>query len=152
MSDDLVARRFWAKVSKTDGCWNWTAARFNSGAGYGQLWVNRRLVGAHRLSWQIHNGTIPSGLLVLHSCDNKACVNPAHLFLGTLSDNAKDAARKRLLGRNQKLSPELVIRIRQMRERGMSGTEIGAAIGISAAHARKVARGVAWDHITQDAI
>ena len=95
---DDQERRFWAKVAKTDdGCWNWTASKRYKGYGAfcyyrddGTLVQGR----AHRYSWEIHNGDIPDGMFVLHSCDNPACVNPDHLFLGTNQDNVDDMMRK----------------------------------------------------------
>ncbi len=84
--------RFWKKVDKTANCWLWTASLASKG--YGAFGMNGRWVFAHRYSWVLKNGAIPEGLLVLHSCDTPACVNPDHLFLGTGSDNMKDMARK----------------------------------------------------------
>lgn len=86
--DDSVIARFWAKVEKGDGCWEWNAAR-NRG-GYGQLQIGRRPYVAHRVSWTIANGPIPDGLIVRHTCDNPPCVRPDHLETGTLKDNAQD--------------------------------------------------------------
>ena len=88
----LLEDRFWKKVDKKskDECWNWLGS-LNKMRGYGQIYSeNYKIILAHRLSWIIHFGEIPIGKLVLHKCDNKKCVNPNHLYLGTHGDNAKD--------------------------------------------------------------
>jgi hypothetical protein len=88
--------RFWSKVIKSDKCWTWTGA-INKHTGYGTIGLGRRsgkTRGAHRVSWELAHGPIPEGLYVCHRCDNKRCVRPDHLFLGTAEDNAQDALRK----------------------------------------------------------
>lgn len=88
-----VADRFWEKVTKGDGCWEWQGARIPHG--YGNMTVpDHGHDYAHRISWQLHNGEIPAGLWVLHHCDNPPCVRPDHLFLGTAQDNVDDSIRK----------------------------------------------------------
>lgn len=83
---------FWSKVHKSDGCWTWLAA--TNRKGYGIFRVGNKNVLAHRFSYQIYKGEIPDGILTLHRCDNPACVNPAHLFLGTHLDNVHDCISK----------------------------------------------------------
>lgn len=85
------ADRFWQKVRKSDGCWEWTARV--SPEGYGEFWDDRN-VRAHRFSWSLVNGPIPDGLMVCHRCDNPRCVRPDHLFLGTNRENIRDMMAK----------------------------------------------------------
>jgi hypothetical protein len=96
--------RFWLKVNKNGPlperapdlgpCWVWTGGV--DGGGYGQFRLRSRvpMVKAHRLAWELIVGPVPDGLWVLHKCDNPPCCHPGHLFVGTPSDNARDAIAK----------------------------------------------------------
>lgn len=86
---------FWSRVEKGNGCWEWRGGR--NGHGYGGMYFNGRVQHAHRVSWQIVNGPIPRWQWILHSCDNKGCVNPAHLDAGTASENLRQAIDRGLL-------------------------------------------------------
>lgn len=86
-------QRFFDKVQKTETCWIWTAA-IRGKSGYGCLKYRNKIIDAHRVSWMIHYGEIPKGLCVCHHCDNRKCVNPNHLFLGSHKDNMQDCSLK----------------------------------------------------------
>lgn len=90
----MLRERFdakWEPVTET-GCWLWNAAQ--DGHGYGQLRINKRTHRATRVSYELHVGNIPAGMHLLHKCDVPACVNPAHLFLGSNVENIQDSMRK----------------------------------------------------------
>lgn len=89
-------KSFWSKLDKGENeeCWNWKA--FKNKQGYGRMGIAAsECVNAHRVSWVIHYGQIPSGMFVCHKCDNPSCVNPNHLFLGTRQDNTNDMMIKK---------------------------------------------------------
>lgn len=94
-----IEERFWSKVAKgsdTD-CWEWTG-RLHATGGYAVFWTGTRRDGHHRIAsrfiYEFLNGPVPSELQVCHTCDNRRCVNPAHLWLGTRSDNMRDMSAK----------------------------------------------------------
>ncbi len=86
------AVRFWAKVLKTDNCWEWQGAKFSHG--YGQFKIQGKVWQVHRLAYTLSVGPIPDGMLICHHCDNKICARPSHLFAGTNGDNQRDSVRK----------------------------------------------------------
>jgi len=150
--------RFWAKVSKggPDDCWEWMAAK--QGDGYGVFHLHGPKL-AHRVVWGLERGPLPKGdyygtTCVCHSCDNRACVNPSHLFLGTQQDNVIDRDQK---GRNVNLRGEDhgramlsdldVKHIKELLAAGCWPVEIAAAMGVSRQSISKINTGRTWAHI-----
>ena len=150
MSAADLPERFWAKVRKSDGCWEWTASRNQKG--YGELKVDgSKNSTAHRVSWQLHNGPIPTGLHVLHHCDNPPCIRPDHLFLGTNRDNAQDAAvkgrRASMRGTNNnaaRLSPEAARAIRNRVALGAPQRAVAADYGVAPQTVWRIVHGETW--------
>ena len=151
--------RFWNKVEKSDSgsCWEWKAAVL--AGGYGQFFYEGKQQKAHRVSWIIANGEIPKGMVICHKCDNRRCVNPAHLFLGTQRDNVRDMMGK---GRNNFISgwkpllgsrnPMAKIAEHQVHEiRELAGkipyTKIAERYGISAASVCLIIKKINWSHV-----
>jgi len=139
------------------GCWLWTGAHMR-GTGYGSIQTgSRRLggqtIGAHRASWIAHRGPIPAGIRVLHRCDVRLCVNPAHLFLGTAQDNMQDMLRK---GRGRpikgsahsqaKLTEKDIPGIRIRLSSGEPCSSIASDFGVDQCAINAIRRGRTWKH------
>lgn len=120
--------RIFKFIQKTTSCWLWTGAK---DFGYGRLKVNGKMRQAHRLMWELYYGKPDANLDVCHHCDVPACVNPAHLFLGTPSDNMRDCIRK---GR-KKLIPEKTIQaVRKDFTNGLRQADLVRKYNISTTH------------------
>jgi hypothetical protein len=156
----VKAIEFWDRVEKGADCWLWTGAK--NSLGYGHLLYDGRDWYAHRLAWVLVNGPIPEGMNCLHKCDVPLCVNPAHLFLGSLSDNTQDMMRKgRALFQtnperiaygeadgNSKLTADQVQEIRRLRtEEGLSQRVLGKMFGVSHINIGFIVRGETWQRV-----
>lgn len=149
-----LAVRFWSYVDVRgdSDCWAWIGPK--AAGGYGCIWHDGRLKKAHRVSYRLNIGQIPSGLCVCHSCDNRRCVNPAHLFAGTHAENNadRDAKGRTVLGRkhfgsehvNAKLSEDDVAAIRSARD---TQRAISARFGVSRSLVGLIRQGKRWPHM-----
>lgn len=138
---------FWSHTDQSTGCWIWTG--YTTKHGYGQIKINGKKFRTHRVAWELKNGPIPEGLVVCHKCDNRACVNPDHLFLGTYNDNNQDCVQK---GRNvfgernhfAVLTEAQVEEIRSLKNTGLSQQEIAKRYGVSQANVSAIWLGKVW--------
>lgn len=150
---------FWSKVERGEpgSCWRWLGRIVHGWYGDFVTKVDGkwRHFTAHRVAWELVNGPIPEGMQVCHRCDNPACCNPAHLFLGTQRDNEQDKISK---GRRHSsagedsgvavLTVQQVIEIRRLvNEDGLAHQAVADRYGIDRAHTRRIAKGLAWDCI-----
>lgn len=161
--------KFWAKIERgaPTACWSWTAGRLKRG--YGRFRTPDGLMLAHRVAWELTHGPVPAGLCVLHRCDNPPCCNPAHLFLGTKTDNNADRTAKGRGGsasgdaNGARTCPERVARgerhglakltasaVRKIRARvraGATQTETAALFGVTQSTISLVVLRRAWRHV-----
>lgn len=143
-----VTARFFNKTTfAPNGCLIWMGAV--EAKGYGRFFYEGKSRKAHRVAWQLDKGPIPAETLVCHRCDNPACVNIDHLFLGTNDDNLKDMAAKgrSLIGevnRNSKLTETEVSEIRASRQ---STFDLAKRFGMSRQHIGAIRNGSAWKHV-----
>lgn len=125
------------------GCWMWLRSCGSHGYGQGSMQGNR-VTTAHRISYLAFKGDIPDGMLVQHSCDNRWCVNPDHLSLGTDATNAID---KQLKGRAaRKLTIEDAVRIKQRLSAGTPIRQLAREFGVCQRSVQFIARGRSWRH------
>lgn len=150
------AERFWSKVaiSGRDECWEWRAGKIPQG--YGSFWLNGGTRRAHCVAWEIANDVaIPDGNIICHHCDNVACVNPAHLYLGTFQTNAIDRERRGRANRacgeahhTCKLSEEMVREIRVLYGSGGWTLErVARKYNISFQHVSDIYHRKSWAHV-----
>jgi hypothetical protein len=142
--------KFMGSIDKTENCWNWIGDI--SEGGYGEIGINCKPKMAHRYSYEKFIGTIKKGLFVLHSCDNRRCVNPEHLRQGTQAENLNDASlRDRLIKGSavkvSKLKEEDIGEIRRLYEEGLSQLKIGELYGVHQTMISTIVRRKWWKHL-----
>lgn len=150
-----LIERFEAKIYYSiDNCWYWTGSLNIFGYGMLSVTSKEKVRGAHRVSYEIFKGKIPKGLNVLHSCDNRACVNPDHLSLGTQQDNMDDMQRKgrrvTLIGErchNSKLNESQVREILSMKGK-MRVPEMVKKYGVIHQTIYQILNRKTWTHLT----
>ncbi len=141
---------FWDSVNKTDGCWEWARG---TATGYGCFTYKRQRILTHRYSWEIHNGPVPAGLFVCHHCDNRLCVRPDHLFVGTDADNVQDMVDKGRSCKGEKnpkakLTEGEVIYIRKTHAKGQcTYASLAVRFGVSSVLIAKIVKRHLWRHI-----
>ena len=143
-----LALRFADKVTPhKSGCHHWTGSTMPNG--YGQIHVRGQTAYAHRVAWELVNGQIPEGAFVLHACDNRHCVNPAHLRLGTFQDNMDDMTDKlrHAHGPRNGHAKLTVDQVRLIRFMGGTHDEIAANFGISRASVSLIRAGRTWKYV-----
>jgi hypothetical protein len=148
--------RFWANADRPHGpdeCWPWKNS--TAAGGYGMIRTKAGRLKAHRVAYRLAHGPLTEGMSVCHTCDNPACVNPAHLYQGTHKQNMRDRAAR---GRGGDLRGERNGRarltdddIRAIRASDATNVALAAAFGVSDVMVSKVRRGVAWRHVGGEA-
>lgn len=146
--------RFFRKVQKTSDCWIWTGNKRPNGYGIIQeAGKGSRTLAAHRVSYELHKGQIPDGLVVMHSCDTPACVNPDHLSVGTFKENTADMIAK---GRKRTVSPKGTGNgkaklnddlVRYIRQSNKNAASIARELNLSGNCIRGVLSGRTWSHV-----
>lgn len=163
--DSTTLVKFWSRVDTSGDCWLWTGYLMPNG--YGSIRLAGKTHYGHRLSYTIAHGTIPEGMDVCHRCDNRRCVNPAHLFLGTAQENMDDAVQKGRMASGErhgltkhperrvrgvthgmaKLGENQVREIRARHERGETQAALAEAFGVSFQNIHLIVRRKKWKHV-----
>lgn len=140
--DINIKKEFWDFVKRTETCWLWQG-HLNA-KGYGQIsrHLSRKRYMAHRVSYQIHKGIIPNGMLVCHSCDVRNCVNPSHLWIGTNNENMLDMKNKKR-GRNAipRITDNKRLKILELKNLDMKIVEIANITGAHYSSVSKILKG-----------
>ena len=151
MSWNLSPReRLESRTTRNGECIEFTSR--NSPDGYGRLQIDYKRFLAHRLSYELNVGPIPEGMVVRHKCDNKPCVNPEHLEVGTYKDNIRDAVERDRVAHGTanhkaKLTPNEVREIRRLVGSGMSRRSVAKMFGVSHTAVNHLMQGKNWRRV-----
>jgi len=154
MKTQPLKDRFWDKVIKTDSCWLWIG--YIGKRGYGDFRINKKTYRAHRVSYVINIGPIPDNLCVLHKCDNRRCIRPDHLWLGTVLDNQKDMSQKKrgknayMVGKragNIRLTEQQILAIREEFKQGQSKPFLAEKYKVVRQNIHRIITRKSWKHI-----
>lgn len=141
---------FWqqaAVTSNPEKCWEWQRSCNPNGYGLSRMKIDgKQWMLASRVSYYFYYGKDPQDLFVCHKCDNRKCINPHHLFLGTALDNSKDMWKKRR--GSAKLTPENVKKVKQMLRDGETHSSIGKAFNVKSSTISKINTGKHWKSVT----
>lgn len=147
MTKSLKDRLLDACTVSPSGCWEWNKSVASSG--YGQIRFNYKNLRANRASYLAFKGDIPEGMVVRHTCDNKLCINPDHLVLGSCKQNSQD-----MVDRNRQAKGELNGRcklseadVKEIKGSNLSYRQLANKFGISKGHAHRVKNGIAWSFL-----
>ena len=140
-----ISARFWRKVKKTRGCWIWQAS--SSSNGYGYFGIGRRTFRINRVAWKLANGTDPGAKHVCHTCDERSCVRPSHLWLGTRAENMRDMADKGRAHPRAKLTEDDVVAILERLCTGEPPASIAPDFGVSRFAVQQIGRGMKWKRV-----
>lgn len=152
MNPQNTPERFWERVKKTDGCWEWQGGSLSNG--YGCVMYQGKVRRTHRLAYILTYGEIDPQLLVCHTCDNRKCCRPDHLFLGTHQDNYDDMIAKGrhksspgVKNHNAKLNDDKVRIARQLYRNGHQQTAIARLFGVDKTTIHDVVHNRIWAHV-----
>ncbi len=149
--------RFWDNVSvQLEGCWDWVGWKNNGGYGSypGYRDGKSMRISAHRSSYEMHNGLIPRGMFVLHTCDNPACVRPDHLRLGTQTDNMRDCAKKGRTNQGERMWKSVLTDATARRALELSKThshaDVARMLNVERPVISYLCEGKTWKHIPRE--